>query len=93
MRIQLKDNNGKPLNPDLPNRRKLLHFLGASIPRLKSRGGQKTSSAPAPNTGPLAGGETATSATGAGAGAAADAGSSGGAAKKSGNKKKGRKGK
>lgn len=45
IRVQLKNDNGLPLNPDYPTRDSLLLHLGTMIPQLKSRQGSRTSSA------------------------------------------------
>lgn len=37
IRVQLKDNDGKPLNGDFPTRDSILMHLGSMIPQLKSR--------------------------------------------------------
>lgn len=37
IRVQLKNGDGTPINPDLDNRRKLLRYVGQMIPQLKSR--------------------------------------------------------
>lgn len=45
IRVQLKNDNGVPLNPDFPTRNSLLRHLGATIPQLKSRQGSRASTA------------------------------------------------
>lgn len=45
IRVQLRNDNGFPCNPDLPTRDALLLHLGTMIPQLKSRQGSRTSSA------------------------------------------------
>lgn len=37
IRVQLKNDDGTPFNPDYPTRESLLFHLGARIPMLKSR--------------------------------------------------------
>lgn len=37
VRVQLKDDAGKPLLPQFPDRRTLLRFMGSKIPSLKTR--------------------------------------------------------
>ncbi|XP_001607942.3 signal recognition particle 19 kDa protein isoform X1 [Nasonia vitripennis] len=41
IRVQLKNNDGTPFNPDFPSRDSLLSFLGTNIPKLKSRQGKQ----------------------------------------------------
>lgn len=45
IRVQLRNDNGLPINPDLPTRDALLMHLGTMIPQLKSRQGSRASSA------------------------------------------------
>lgn len=37
IRVQLKNDDGSPCNPNLPTRDSLLHHLGEMIPKLKTR--------------------------------------------------------
>lgn len=37
IRIQLKNDDGSPINPDLPTRESIMLHLGQTIPKLKSR--------------------------------------------------------
>jgi len=49
VRVQLKDDEGKPLRPEFPDRRTLLRFMGAKIPNLKTRA-QRLANAPKEET-------------------------------------------
>lgn len=44
IRVQLKSDDGKPLNPDFPSRESVMLYLGQMIPKLKSRAGKQGSS-------------------------------------------------
>lgn len=44
IRVQMRHDNGSPLNPDLPTRDSILIHLGTMIPQLKSRQGSRASS-------------------------------------------------
>ncbi|XP_014252491.1 signal recognition particle 19 kDa protein [Cimex lectularius] len=41
IRVQLKDDNGKPLNPDFPTRESVMLHLCNMIPKLKTRQGKQ----------------------------------------------------
>lgn len=44
IRVQLKNDDGTPVNAEYPTRNAVLVFLGTSIPKLKSRQGKQSSS-------------------------------------------------
>lgn len=46
IRVQLKNDDGTPFNPDFPTRDSLLLHLGSTIPKLKSRQGKPSSGEP-----------------------------------------------
>ncbi|KAI5727355.1 hypothetical protein M8J77_001259 [Diaphorina citri] len=43
-RVQLKNDDGSPVNPDFPTREAVMLHLGALIPKLKSRQGKQANS-------------------------------------------------
>lgn len=43
IRVQLKKEDGTPVNPSFPRRDDLLAFVGTSIPKLKTRQGKQSS--------------------------------------------------
>ena len=43
IRVQLKNDDGVPVNPDFPTRDSLLAHVGTSIPKLKTRQGKQSS--------------------------------------------------
>ncbi|XP_063995132.1 signal recognition particle 19 kDa protein [Diachasmimorpha longicaudata] len=43
IRVQLKDDDGKPMKPEFPTRDSLLLYLGTTIPNLKTRQGKPNS--------------------------------------------------
>ncbi|KAJ4439762.1 signal recognition particle 19 kDa protein [Periplaneta americana] len=43
IRVQLKADDGSPLNPDFPSRDSVMLYLGQMIPKLKSRSGKQGS--------------------------------------------------
>ncbi|XP_049855192.1 signal recognition particle 19 kDa protein, partial [Schistocerca gregaria] len=42
IRVQLKNDDGTPFNPDLPTRDSIMLYLGQMIPKLKSRSGKQS---------------------------------------------------
>ncbi|CAD6233931.1 GSCOCG00007408001-RA-CDS [Cotesia congregata] len=46
IRVQLKNDDGTPVNPDYPTRDSLMGYVGTSIPNLKTRQGKQSSSEP-----------------------------------------------
>ncbi|GLC46906.1 signal recognition particle 19kDa [Pleodorina starrii] len=97
IRVQLKGDDGKPVNPEIPNRRTLLLKLAELIPKHPGRaaGGKARQQSAAAKLGEMAGGAGG---SGSGAGpsgsAAAAAGGGGGAGgSKPAPSKKGKKGK
>ncbi|KAG8040975.1 hypothetical protein G9C98_001963 [Cotesia typhae] len=46
IRVQLKNDDGTPVNPDYPTRDSLMSYVGTSIPNLKTRQGKQSSSEP-----------------------------------------------
>lgn len=43
-RVQIKNDDGSPVNPEFPTRDSVMLHLGALIPKLKSRSGKQASS-------------------------------------------------
>ena len=42
IRVQLKNDDGSPVNPEYPTRDSILLYLGTSIPKLKTRQGKQS---------------------------------------------------
>ncbi|XP_055609454.1 signal recognition particle 19 kDa protein [Uranotaenia lowii] len=68
IRVQLKQNDGKPVLPEYPTRDSILLYLGKTIPQLKTRQGKPTEPAQ----------QQASGSSGGGGGASGGGGSSGG---------------